>query len=975
IVYNPSDKFVNVRWKKGTNQPSEKISYRIYKNGQYDHSQDFDGNFTGNTTPDTEDEWSVQTVYMANYSSQQVSPLVGSKARTAPLKSPRNFTASKDTTNDYIHLKWERGSHWANQINIYRDGVMVDSVDAFEKEEYLDYTAIPGVEYEYYLTSYAENELFTRESEPTDVQQGRTAFIKATDGQFVEGKNAVELTWSWIHRDSTDIIRVARDDTEFQVSPGQKRLLDEGGQPGKLYKYSMYIRLKNGHEIRAMDYGFRLADGRLDGLIQTRSGGPVKDIDVRAKVTPTPLSSSMSFDGNSAYVKLPYIPREEQMTVSAWIKTSATAFQRIMGWSNTAPLGFKYANNVIFFSTTDAGKLQYGVWDGFPYHGEPKYAISSTSVNTGEWVFVSAVYNNGTVQLYVNGVPDGRSRNVGQQVVTNTLSIGADLSDITSTEPDDLFNGLIDEVSIWNVARTTEQIKLDMHHLLRGTEDGLVGYWPFNLGEGTVAGDFAREGNHHGELKGDASWDTDLPEVGHYGVTNAGGRYSIENIFWAYGADIIVQPFKEKHGFNPGEQSLRFNPQKHFWEEVDFKDTTSISVSGQVDFSSVPPCGMEGVEILLNNRSTGVFTDSSGHFDILVEEPGNYKIAPEFKDHTFAPPDTIFRIEDTVTSLLFTDTTTANFNGKVRAGCDIILGTGKILIKGLHSDCFSTTVLTNAEGEYQITLPAQEYTAQLIDIDHPDRVAIINYFKPDTIDLTEQDSTHNFIYHAPPAIVVSGFPPRGCGDFEVPIAEQEVTYPLKIELFETYENNTNCPVTTGIITIKDRVGHNVADTTISLGDTAIVYLMFPGYPNLTGGGAHPNQKMFIVDAKVGHREVSDTTWVFVQGHKQRDVQFSTVSPEVPLMILRDPPGDQSFSYISKATTSNILLGLSLETDAGIGVFSEAKVGGGFDLPVIGKGGAWVGTKAEATLGVRSVIEGTYEMEITTTETLKTSDSE
>ncbi|KAA3618788.1 MAG: T9SS C-terminal target domain-containing protein [Calditrichaeota bacterium] len=972
-LFNPSDKFINITWYKGSYQPDSLLTYLIYKNGAFYHEHTLPYNFivTGNTTPDTEDEWAVQASYK---NGQHRSVRVRSRARTSPLRAPEKFIASKDTTNDFIRLSWDNKSHWATQINIYREGVHIDSVDAFEHEEYFDYAIKPGKEYNYYLTAYVDNELITIESEPTDVQQGRTAFIKATDGEIVGGKNAVNLTWSWIHRDSVDIIRLDRDGFEFHVVPGQKFMLDEDGEPGRLYKYTLYIRLKNGKEITASDYGFRIANGRVDGQIKTRSGGPVKDIDVRAQVTPAPLSSSLQLDGIDDHVELPYIARGDEMTISAWIKTSATAYQRIIGWSHTAPPGFKYHGNLIFFSTTEAGKLQYGISDGFPYTGDPKFATSSSNVNTGKWVFVSAVYNNGTVQLYVNGVPDGRSRNVGQQVTTNTLAIGADLSDASTADVEDPFNGWIDEVQIWDIARTTLEVQQDMHHVLRGNEPGLVGYWPFKLGTGSVAGDYATSGNHHGEMRGGAGFSADIPEIGHYGITNSAGRYAIENIYWATGADIEIIPFKEKHGFDPVKQPLTLNPQKHFWESINFTDTTSISVSGQVNFASTPACGMEGVEIILNNKSTGVFTDSSGHFDIIVEEPGNYKIAPAFKDHIFVPADTTFLIESTVTSLLFTDTTTAVLSGKMRAGCDYILGAAKLLIKGLHSDCFSTIKLTNEDGEYAVPLPAQEYTVQLIDIDHPDRVDIINYFIPDTVDLTEQDSTLNIIYHEPPTIKISGFPLNGCGDFDVPIAEQEVTYPLKIEVIESY-GNSSCPVETGSITIKDRVGHNIPDTTLTIGDEEILYYMIPGYPRLDGSGIHPHQKMFIVDAKVGNRLVSDTTWIFVQGQKPREFQFSTVSPEIPLMILRDPPGDQSYSYLSKENTSNVLLGLSFETDAGIGVFSETKAGGGFDIPGIGKGGAWVGAKAEASIGVRSVIEGTYEMEISTTETLKTSDSD
>jgi hypothetical protein len=44
------------------------------------------------------------------------------------------------------------------------------------------------------------------------------------------------------------------------------------------------------------------------------------------------------------------------------------------------------------------------------------------------------------------------------------------------------FNGVMDEVRIWNVARTQSEIQSNMNSELAGTETGLVAYYPFNQG-------------------------------------------------------------------------------------------------------------------------------------------------------------------------------------------------------------------------------------------------------------------------------------------------------------------------------------------------------------------------------------------------------------------------------------------------------------------------------------------------------------
>ena len=48
------------------------------------------------------------------------------------------------------------------------------------------------------------------------------------------------------------------------------------------------------------------------------------------------------------------------------------------------------------------------------------------------------------------------------------------------------FKGAIDEVRIWNVARTDADIQHDYERILQGNETGLVGYWRFEETEGEV---------------------------------------------------------------------------------------------------------------------------------------------------------------------------------------------------------------------------------------------------------------------------------------------------------------------------------------------------------------------------------------------------------------------------------------------------------------------------------------------------------
>jgi len=74
------------------------------------------------------------------------------------------------------------------------------------------------------------------------------------------------------------------------------------------------------------------------------------------------------------------------------------------------------------------------------------------------------------------------------------------------------FNGNLDEVSLWNITLTAEDIQNNMNTSLGGDEDGLAGYWKFDANEGSFT--FDHTGNqNHGYIIG-ATWSDDVPVPG-----------------------------------------------------------------------------------------------------------------------------------------------------------------------------------------------------------------------------------------------------------------------------------------------------------------------------------------------------------------------------------------------------------------------------------------------------------------------------
>jgi uncharacterized delta-60 repeat protein len=136
-----------------------------------------------------------------------------------------------------------------------------------------------------------------------------------------------------------------------------------------------------------------------------------------------------------------------------------------------------------------------------------RWAIASTNpgwtwVNTGHvvtngvWTHVAVTFDNGTIQTYVNGNVVHSFAGSGpigdQHAALDELRIGG-----RSNNPSNqYFDGSIDDVRIWNVARNQAQIQASMDQTLAGNEAGLVAYYRFNETSGTAVVDLSSFGNN-----------------------------------------------------------------------------------------------------------------------------------------------------------------------------------------------------------------------------------------------------------------------------------------------------------------------------------------------------------------------------------------------------------------------------------------------------------------------------------------------
>jgi len=128
-------------------------------------------------------------------------------------------------------------------------------------------------------------------------------------------------------------------------------------------------------------------------------------------------------------------------------------------------------------------------------------------ISQNEWTHVAATVKTGEQKLYKNGVPLTLTDGGALTFTTfNSSSANAVIArGFISSDPL-YFGGLIDEIRVWNHARTADQIKRYMNVRLTGKETGLVAYYPMNEGTGSTAYDKSTNSND-GTITG-ATWIT-----------------------------------------------------------------------------------------------------------------------------------------------------------------------------------------------------------------------------------------------------------------------------------------------------------------------------------------------------------------------------------------------------------------------------------------------------------------------------------
>lgn len=188
--------------------------------------------------------------------------------------------------------------------------------------------------------------------------------------------------------------------------------------------------------------------------------------------------SSLKFNGTTDYLDIGTIPSLSVFSVEAWIKagTDITDYRTIIDKSN----GFSDRN---FWLALESGTGQLAL--RFSIAGTSTTYLATTALNDNKWHHVTATYDNSYVKLYVDGKLNMTP--IAQTGIPNTGTATSHIADQANTRK---FIGSIDQVRIYNYARTPAQIIYDYN------KGNPVGWWKMDECQGAIIHDSSGNNNH-----------------------------------------------------------------------------------------------------------------------------------------------------------------------------------------------------------------------------------------------------------------------------------------------------------------------------------------------------------------------------------------------------------------------------------------------------------------------------------------------
>ena len=288
---------------------------------------------------------------------------------------------------------------------------------------------------------------------------------------------------------------------------------------------------------------FSLA-GSYELSLTASDGATVVSDTITVTVNPAPLpNAGVRFDGVNDYVTFGAAAGTAELgattfTIETWFKKEGpgvAASTGTNGLTTAIPLVTKGAAqaegsnlDANYILAIDSTRRVIAADFEDTAGGGNHPVLGTTLIADGLWYHAAATYDGTTWRLYLNG-------QLETQLVVGAFTPRSDsiqhaglATTLTSTGvAAGFFQGTLDEVRIWNVARSAADIQATMGGPLTTPSANLIGRWPLDDGSGVSAADASGRGNP-GTLVNGPTWVPGSPFVptppliGNYAVKMGG---------------------------------------------------------------------------------------------------------------------------------------------------------------------------------------------------------------------------------------------------------------------------------------------------------------------------------------------------------------------------------------------------------------------------------------------------------------------
>ena len=208
----------------------------------------------------------------------------------------------------------------------------------------------------------------------------------------------------------------------------------------------------------ALVAAYSFGEGTGSTVVDLSGHGNTGTITNATWTTSGKYGNALSFNGATALVTIAdstSLRLTTGMTLEAWVYPTATS----AAWRDVIYKG----NDNYYLEATTTQNVGYPAGAG-TFGGNNVQAFGTSTLPLNTWTHLAATYDGATVRLFVNGTQVGTLAQAGTIATSaNPLTIGGD--PIYGQN----FQGMIDEIRVYNTALTPAQIQTDMNAPLSGS--------------------------------------------------------------------------------------------------------------------------------------------------------------------------------------------------------------------------------------------------------------------------------------------------------------------------------------------------------------------------------------------------------------------------------------------------------------------------------------------------------------------------